>query len=179
MPNTSWPRYLWTERSRLSTSNGAAYNIYNSSSWPPPTQTDILARLEDMESSTETPPPSNMPRAAKVGHKKSRLGCQRCKTRRVKVSLSALSIRRFANVCSAMKGNRSVGAVKDTLQNASTSMLGLISRRTIALKVLNHADDNRKSRSEHTRVLRPRKNYFLAPSRKRMIQKFQSPRLEG
>lgn len=29
-----------------------------------------------------------MPRAAKVGHKKSRLGCQRCKTRRVKVSLS-------------------------------------------------------------------------------------------
>lgn len=39
--------------------------------------------LMDSPSSINNIP--TMPRAAKVGHKKSRLGCQRCKQRRVKV----------------------------------------------------------------------------------------------
>lgn len=42
----------------------------------------------DMETPARTPSPPSMPRVAKVGHKKSRLGCQRCKVRRVKVSVS-------------------------------------------------------------------------------------------
>lgn len=44
----------------------------------------IEARILGMENVVAI---SERPRAAKVGHKKSRLGCQRCKTRRVKVGV--------------------------------------------------------------------------------------------
>lgn len=74
-----------------------------------------------METPAETPtaPASSMPRAAKIGHKKSRLGCQRCKTRRVKVRM-LWPAKGFVDHCSAANRNQYVGAARDMERNACT-----------------------------------------------------------
>lgn len=67
-------------------SNYLVDGLHISNGCPEHKQTRLSLKV-NMEPAETSPPPSSMLKAAKVGHKKSRLGCQRCKTRRVKVCL--------------------------------------------------------------------------------------------
>jgi hypothetical protein len=75
--------------------------------------------LEDKSGGSYTIPKLNM--------KKSRLGCQRCKARRVKVSnpMHRVSMILIEQAPSATSLNRNVKTVRDTGQPASTSLRNL------------------------------------------------------
>lgn len=67
------------------------------------------------------PKPQSSQKPAKVGHRKSRLGCQRCKQRRVKASTGPLFIALLLNVSSATSKNQYVAIALDMVQSVCTS----------------------------------------------------------
>lgn len=125
---------------------------------PPPPPPPSLLKLHSLPIHTST---SGMPRAAKVGHKKSRLGCQRCKARRVKVcgfmlSLLPISSRVHTDSSnSVMKRNPSVKVAEDMELNVYTLKFALkMSLLATTLKALSLADASPKSPSFRTSLLR-------------------------